>query len=376
MTQRILVTGATGAVGREIVAQLLSEHDVECYVLLHAHGAGGGVAELLEQVYKLPSTPDYVTRLHAVAGDITRPQLGLPAEQYAELSGALTHIIHGAAATRFDLQLESARRVNVRGTREALRLAGRCERLDLFGFLSTAYVSGKRRGTVYESEREHGDGFANTYEQSKYEAEALVEAAGEILPVTTYRLSTVLGNSRTGSVALYTAPHQALRIMHLGLAAMVPGTSEYCVDLIAADYTAATLCALVLGQGRPGGVYHLTAAEEKSYTLEEIIDASYRYLAEHDPEWRKRRYPQPVIASREAFDLFMHSVQQAKNPIMYGVMSALQHFAHQLTYPKTFDRTSLLRALPEYETRMPDVRDYYCKVVAHCLSTRWGRNAG
>ena len=100
---------------------------------------------------------------------------------------------------------------------------------------------------------------------------------------------------------------------------------------------------------------------------QEIIDASFHYLGEYDREWARREYPKPVITTQEAFDLSLQTLQQANNRLMYGVMSAVSHFAGQLSYPKRFDTTHLLTCLPNYERDLPHVRDYYGKVVQQCI---------
>ncbi|MDP9352676.1 MAG: SDR family oxidoreductase [Chloroflexota bacterium] len=375
MQQSVLVTGATGAVGREIVSRLLQDSDLEIYLLLHEQGLGRDRSTLLREVFSLSPSREYFQRIHLLRGDITRQSVGLSAGEHREVTRRVSHILHAAATTRFDLSLQEARHTNVLGTEQMIRLAECCEKLERFGFVSTAYVAGKRTGTICEEERSHVHGFANTYEQSKFEAEARLEEAHHRLPNAIYRFSTVLGDSRTGKVTHYTAPHHALRMMHLGLVAMLPGSSAYSVDLIPADFAAGVLCRLYMHHFKPGQVFHITAAERGTYTLEEIIEESYRYMAEFDPEWARRRYPKPVITSLEAFELFVRSADQVNNPIMQGVMRALRHFAQQLAYPKHFDRTVLLTCLADYDNRMPDVRSYYPKVVKYCLTTGWGKNA-
>jgi thioester reductase-like protein len=367
MGKVIFITGATGAVGRELVALLLRRTDAELHLLVHKRGAGSDAAALLRDVVELDPVPEIVERVRVVAGDIEEERLGLPEGVYRELSGRVTGILHAAACTRFDLPLGRIREINVEGTRRVVQLAGACRRLDRFAFLSTAYVAGKRTGTVYEHELAHDCGFANTYEQSKYEAEQVVNEAAGRLPVAVYRLSTLLGDSKTGRITHFTAPHLSLQIMHRGLAGLVPGTPSCVVDLIPSDYAAATLFELFTAHFAAGQVFHLTAGADKSYTLREIIDASYHYLGECDPEWAGRQYPKPVITSQEAFDLSLQTLQQTNNRLMYGVMSAVSHFAGQLSYPKRFDTTHLLACLPNYERDMPHVRDYYGKVVLQCI---------
>lgn len=54
-------------------------------------------------------------------------------------------------------------------------------------YFSTAYVAGKRGGTIFERELVHQEGFKNHYEETKYLAEIIVNQAKNNLPVTIIR---------------------------------------------------------------------------------------------------------------------------------------------------------------------------------------------
>lgn len=357
-------------IGRELAALLLEHTRADLYLLLHRKGADQDARALLSESLGIVPKEEWLPRMHPLVGGVAGDRLGLPDDAYNSLGEKITSIIHAAAATRFDLPIATARGINVEGTRQVVEFARACRGLRQLGFVSTAFVAGKRTGLIYESELAHQYGFANTYEQSKYEAETLLQAAMETLPIAIYRLSTVLGDSKTGAVRSFTAPHQSLNVMHMGLASLVPGTPDYVVDLIPGDYAARALCLLFTDHFEPGGVYHLTAPPEKSYTLGELLDESYRYLGEHDAHWAKRRYPKPLITSQEAFDLSLLTIRQANNPFMAGILGAVSHFADQLSYPKTFSRKNVAACLPEYDREMPHISEYYGKVVRFCLETR------
>ena len=361
MPGSLLLTGASGTLGQGLVPLLLERTDLELFLLVHER--------------PLAVRPTAASRVHLITGDLRQPNLGLPPEMQSRLAARLTHILHAAATTQFNLPLAKAAAVNVAGTEALISLAQRCHHLERFGFLSTVYVSGKRTGNILESERTHESGFVNSYEESKYHAEAVVEHARASVPTAIYRLSTIIGDSRSGVVRHFTAPHQALRMMYLGLAAMVPGNPDYVVDLIPSDFAVGAVAELFLDHFSPGQVFHVVAGAEKSYRLSELIEASFAALAAHDPAWARRAYPRPLIAPPAAFDLFLASAEQAQNPLVLSVLQALRHFAHQLNYPKEFDQTNLRRCLPDFPTRLPDIRQYFDKVVQYCLTTHWGTHA-
>jgi thioester reductase-like protein len=364
----LFVTGSTGMAGREITRRLLLETDCQLTLLVHDQGRNLSRERLLRELFRLEPTRAMIRRLHLIRGDLAHDRLRIPNDSYRRLAVGTHGIIHAAAATRFDLALIEARRLNVTTTRNVLRFAGECRNLRQLAFLSTAFVSGRRHGPILESERAHTAGFVNTYEQSKYEAEEVVETSR--LPYTIYRLSTLVGDSQTGYTSRFTTPHQALRIMHLGLASLVPGLADYSVDLIPTDWAAATIVNLFLNRFQAGQVVHLVAGVARSYTLAQVIDESYDRLGQLDPAWRARHYPKPAISTQAAFQLLVRSSEQAKDPTMIAVLGTLKYFTEQFSYPKQFAATNLDGADPA-----PDIRDYYGRVVAYCLRTRWGRSA-
>ena len=371
MNDKIFITGGMGMVGREIASLLMQKTEANIYLLIHEQGSSFDKGEIMS-ILSLPNKKEFQKRLKIVRGDITKMNLGIEKSDYQELINNITHIVHAAASTRFDLPIEEARKINVIGTRNVALFAKDCDHIIQFGFLSTAYISGKRTGVIKEKEPEHTAGFVNTYEQSKYEAEILLKDFSNNFPISIYRLSTVFGDSKTGKVSHFTAPHQAIRMMYLGLASMLPGTPDYSVDLISSDYSASTVFDLYWKNFKPNQTFHITHGIQ-SFILQEIIDESYKQLALSDPEWSLRNYPKPTIVSGDTFDLFMNSATAANNPILQKTLNALNHFAHQLLYPKEFDRKNLLSVLPDYEKGLPQIRDYYGKVIQYCIKTKWGK---
>lgn len=356
-------------VGRDLVPYLLTHSDTDLVLLSHRRGAE---ADAASTAYPgLSPTP----RIRIVAGDIRRPDLGLAPADREMIRRSATHILHAAACTRFDQPLEDIRATNVVGTRHMIDLARRCSRLEQFGYVSTAYVSGRRTGMICEDELEHEEGFVNTYEQSKYEAENLLASLKNALPIAVYRLSTIFGDSRTGEVHNMTAPHLAIKIIHHGLASLMPGLPHYRVDLIPGDFAASTVGRLFVDGFEAGQTYHITANPQKSYALSELVDDVFETFSALEPEWRTRQYPKPVFSSPDAFRAFMDTAEQAKNPVIQGVLRSMQHFAHQLTCPKVFDRTNVKRVIPSYDEEVPDIRQYCRKVIRYCLETRWGKRA-
>src|SRR5688500_8617723 len=106
------VTGATGFIGRFLVARLLEREEAQVYVLIRRSSAAKFAA--LEALF-----PE---RLHAVWGDVTEPGLTAAADRN-RLAGSINHVFHLAAVYDLEMDDETGDRVNVGGTRNVVRFA-------------------------------------------------------------------------------------------------------------------------------------------------------------------------------------------------------------------------------------------------------------
>ena len=173
---RLLLTGATGFLGMELLVRLLEQTDREVIALIRAPD-DAAAAERLDGVLATLFSPEHQPapgRVRAVAADLEQPGLGLAPEVGDALVADVTTVVHCAASVSFALPLEDARRINVEGTRGVLELAARAPGLEQLVHVSTAYVAGDRPGRAFEHEGDLGQTPRNTYEQTKLEAEALV----------------------------------------------------------------------------------------------------------------------------------------------------------------------------------------------------------
>ena len=106
---------------------------------------------------------------------------------------------------------EIGMKVNVEGTRHVVRFLAECKRLERLHYVSTCYVSGTATGVFRESDLDLGQSFKNHYEETKFLAE--VEVAKSGLPITVYRPSIVVGDSRTGETGKFDGPYFTLTAM-------------------------------------------------------------------------------------------------------------------------------------------------------------------
>ena len=117
-------------------------------------------------------------------------------------------------------------------------------RLDRFIHVSTAYVAGITKGTFREHQLDEGQEFRNTYEQTKWEAEHVVNDASDLNPVIA-RPSIVMGESGSGWTPAFNVLYWPIRAFSRGLFDEVPARPEALVDVVPVDYVADALVHLL-----------------------------------------------------------------------------------------------------------------------------------
>jgi len=267
-------------------------------------------------------------------------------------------IVHCAADTRFDRPREEAMAANAGGTRAVLDFAHRCPRLKRVVHVSTAFVCGRREGVIPEAPLEPGHQFVNTYQESKYEAERLVIAEMPRLPVSIVRISSIIGDSRTGEVRRINHVHQLLKLVTRAPLPVMPYRGEAPVDLVPLDWVTESLARILDGL-EPGRVYHLCAGQGHSLALEALLDLLPALFAP-----RAVVYPRRV--SLKEYDQFAAGASTA---LQKEVIRVLGYFLPHLGMNQVFavDRTHPLTGTP------PDPRLTLERVVRYSIAANWGR---
>ena len=342
----ILITGATGLLGREVLTRLLR-----------------GDARLA--VYALVRDPLALRgghRVLPVVGDLRAPGLGLSRADHHAIRRDVRAIIHLAADTTFSASLDQARDINTRGTERVLELASDCVSPVHVAYVSTAFVAGHNTGVIHE-DISSATSWVNAYEQSKCEAEALVRAYAQGWVIL--RSSTIACDDETGRITQVNAVHRALRLYHRGLAAMMPGIAGSTVDVVTTSYVADAVAQLALREEAVGKTVHLCAGAG-ALPLDELLDLTYECWA-RDDAWRRRRIARPVVCDLDTYSLFEQSVEQVGDASLKRLTRALSCFVPQLALPKRFATANAEALLGR---NAPPVREFWASMIAHLIATR------
>ncbi len=356
MSEWVLLTGATGFVGQALVAKWLRDSDARLGLLVRGRRDETPERRVEKALREFTGADPsaWMERIEVFNADVSLPGFGLGPDDADGLTRRVTHVIHCAAAARFDLDLEEARRTNVAGPKNILEFAGRCPGLRRVDYIGTAYVAGKRTGLVLEDELNTGQEHRNTYEQSKFEAEGLVRGWMGRLPISILRPSIVVCDSRTGYASNHNGFFRALRMYLKGGLAALPGFPTSQLDLVPVDFVADAAFALARNPKSIGSCYHLTAGPARSTTLGEVRDLAARYSGLRPFD----------LVPPDQFTTLAAELAMRLPPEGLKALNEMQLYMPYLLCEHQFDTTRMVR---DSGMQAPAIGDYFGKFVEYIL---------
>lgn len=362
MSGEVLLTGATGFVGMEVLGRYLEQSDEQIIAPIRARDDAAATDRLhatLRGLFGIRARR-YENRVEAVAADLSAPSLGLSGAQTEEIAGRVGTIIHSAASVSFALPLDEARAINLDGTRRMIELAEFAQArggLDRYAHVSTAYVAGTHCGRFHEHDHDLGQEFHNSYERSKFEAEELVRARRD-LPTMILRPSIVVGDRRSGWTAAFNVLYWPLRAFARGLYPAVPANPSAPVDAVSVDFVADAIYALCQADLGVGQTYHLTAGEHAS-SVGELVDLASRYF---------ERPPPQVLGPVEFAEYAKHATGLERS-----VLGSSAEYFPYFDVSTQFDNAQARARLEPAGIAPSPLSSYLGRLLDFATRSRWGK---
>jgi len=275
--RNIFITGATGFLGSYLLKCFLDDDEVAPIVLARGkkgESAAERIKKTLKYFYGEEKYKAVLKRLKIIEGEIDNKTLGMDTRTRQSLANEIDEIYHSAAITEFIFPLDKIRKINVDGTENILKFALECRdkgRLTKVNHVSTAYVKGAKKGIFFENELTVGQEFNNSYEQSKFEAEKLVQKYREQgLAITIFRPSTITGDYATGKTSNFKMLYQPLHFFNAELFEIVPGNGFTLANLIPVDFAAKEICLIGKEKESNNRTFHIVSSS--SVQIEHFFD--------------------------------------------------------------------------------------------------------
>jgi len=220
-----------------------------------------------------------------VEGDITKPDLSL-GKNLDMLKEEVNTVYHLAAIYLLEVGKDIAEKVNVEGTKNVTDFTKNIKNLQDYNYVSTCYVSGKRRGKICEDELDMGQGFNNFYESTKFKAELYVKKNMKEIPTRILRPAIIVGDSKTGETISFNGLYfafDAVKRNFLGWPALLalPGSGKTTANFVPVDYVIDVIDSLAKNPGSIDKTYQI--ADGNPLTVDEIIDECCKHFDRKKP---------------------------------------------------------------------------------------------
>jgi thioester reductase-like protein len=350
-TSNVLVTGATGLIGGEILQRLTRMPLGKLWAMIRPRPDTDLHARLHDRLTRSGDFSEawFPKRIEAIAGDVSRPGWNLEPDTAAMLRRELDMIVHCAADTSF-YRNDSVQDTNVEGVRNLIELARQCDRQPLIVYMSTASNSGKvSHCSVSEDQgcqptNEHH----NEYTRSKAVAETLLRESG--LPVLTLRPTIVLSANLPDPIfarsILWFVP--LLRKFDC-----LPVDPEGRLDVVPVSFVADMTVRLLEKANRRWDSYHLSAGEQDAL----VIGEGNEFLN----EYYNRRRPLRLVSASE-WDSELER-QHISSPIQRRIFFAMSYYLPFLNMNVVWDNRRLREELGEESLAITPVRSYLGRML-------------
>ena len=250
------VTGATGFIGRHLVAELIDHRAGDIHVLVREQSIG--------RFERLRRQCGGTERLKPVVGDLAVARLGVDDTWLRDHRGDIDHVFHLAALYDMTASADRNDELNIGGTRAALGFADAVD-AGVFHQVSSIAVAGDLRGRFDESLFDEGQGLPSAYHRTKYESERIVREESTI-PWRVYRPAIVVGHSATGAMDKVDGPYYffpLLKRMRDSLPQWTPlvGMDLGDTNVVPVDYVVGAMDHLAHKPGLDGRAFHLVNPE-------------------------------------------------------------------------------------------------------------------
>ncbi|MFS1932490.1 non-ribosomal peptide synthetase [Vibrio splendidus] len=269
--KHILLTGATGLVGKYLLVELLNSTDAHVYCLLRGTDEISALRRLILELkeYNLWETK-FKPRIHIVLGDLSQTLLGIDPKQYESLATTVESVYHAAVYMHHLATFDTMRTTNVTGCVEVLRFCCTGRNKKLAAFSTVGIFSRKTQSVANEKTpldiqyHQNDEGYCST----KWISEGLIlEAIERGLDCKIIRLGLIGGDQRHGKSEPSQWLSQLLRTCRLtGLAF----DNQYIdVSTLPVDYVARSSVSLMKQDNLEQKVFHLASPQE--WNLKDVI---------------------------------------------------------------------------------------------------------
>lgn len=349
----VLVTGFPSFLAKKLTYHLVgSEPTTRVLALVKA-------SDLVEARHAVDALDAHEReRISLIEGDPAGIDLGLSGVELRQIAGEVDRIHHTVHVSYLGTDKKSAEEANVTSAGEIVEVAKLMTNLQCFVLHSTAFVSGDRKGNVYEDDTSEGVDYRNVVEETRAHAERIVRRASRSLPVAIVRPTLIVGDSGTGEIGRLNLPYLFTLLLLAapeGMGLPLPRKGDVPLPFVPIDFVVRAACAIGQDPRSPGRTFHLVDPSP-------LPVKRYAELVHH---LRERR------GSRMLFSTFARSM--LRTPGIEGYLRNPKALVDQLLTHVRYDTRNADLVLGPLDIVCPPLSSYAEKIVAAVEERLMGR---
>ncbi len=356
------VTGATGFIGRFLVARLLERQET-VYVLVRK-----GSLDKLAALREFWNADE--RQVVPIIGDLAEPRLGVSAADTRKLKGKVRHFFHLAAIYDLAASAEDQMVANVDGTRHAVEFAEAVQ-AGCFHHVSSIAAAGLYEGVFREDMFEEAEELDHPYFRTKHDAERIVRHECQ-RPFRIYRPGFVVGHSKTGYIDKVDGPYYFFKLiqkLRKALPQWMPtiGIEGGRINIVPVDFVASALDFIAHKKGLDGRTFHLT--DPAPHRIGEVLNIFAR--AAHAPQMTMRLnarmfgfIPAPILYGLGSLSPVKRMLRAVLTDL--GIPRDVFQFVN---WPTRYDNREATKALKGSGISVPHVETYAAQLWDY-----WERN--
>jgi thioester reductase-like protein len=356
------VTGATGFIGRFLVANLVQRGE-PVYVLVRK----GSMKKLAELMAFWGANDKQIV---AVPGDVAKKNLGVSDADVRKLKGKVDHLFHVAAIYDLAASAEAQQAANVEGTRSAVQFAEAIA-AGCFHHVSSIAAAGLYDGVFREDMFEEAEELDHPYFRTKHDSEGVVR--GECKrPFRIYRPGFVVGHSKTGFIDKIDGPYYFFKLLQKMRDMLPPwmptiGIEGGRINIVPVDFVADALDFLAHKRGLDGKCFHLT--DPAPHRIGEVLNIFAK--VGHAPQMTMRLnarmfgfIPPPILYGLGSLAPVKRMIRVVLTDL--GIPKDVFQFVN---WPTRYDNREAAKALKGSGIEVPHLATYAAKLWDY-----WERN--
>lgn len=241
----VLVAGATGFIGKFLVAGLLQSND-QVFALCRS-------LDKQEPILRMWLEKQGVIhqKLVCIQGDVTLPALGISVEDWKRLA-EVNYLFNTSALFAWNLSIQQAREVNVKGSINLLECVNdHCQlkrAIHLSGYMLTLTqhleAAGVDLRNIEKTDWQSVYQKLGAYESSKIEAHfAWIKCAQRLkIDWTVIHPATVIGDENSGEIAKYQPIEHLITQLKQHKLAAIPATPQHYLPLVSVTMLVQAIC--------------------------------------------------------------------------------------------------------------------------------------